>query len=232
MVQYKSSAQPSLSKQWVSGFPELVQEWDYDRNGVLGPADVTAGSGRRVWWVCRRGPDHHWRAKPNNRTYGAGCPFCTNRRVSVTNSLDALYPQVAAEWDPDANGRVTPSDVVATSTRVAFWRCAHHPDHAFRAVIRDRTRGLTGCPYCANERACDSNSLARVHPRLAAEWHPELNGDLTAGTVLPGSPRCVYWRCGECGHSWRARIANRALRASGCPECTRRERRSLSRREK
>src|SRR5580698_2958862 len=128
------------SKYWLDGFPELVTEWDATGNGGLTPSEVSAGSGRRVWWTCPQGPDHRWRAKPNNRTRGSGCPFCTNRRVSVTNSLETLFPGIAAEWHQVNNGVVTPATIVATSSRMAFWRCLRDEAHVWRASVRDRTR--------------------------------------------------------------------------------------------
>jgi len=86
------------SRYWVDGFPDLVREWDFERNVGLSPKDLSAGSGQTVWWACPVSPDHRWRANPNNRTHGSGCPFCANRRVSVTNSLAALFPILAGQW--------------------------------------------------------------------------------------------------------------------------------------
>jgi len=211
----------SGSKHWVASFPDLVDQWDHVRNGGLSPHDLSAGSGRRVWWVCPLGPDHRWRAKPNNRTYGAGCPFCANRRVSVTNSLATLFPALAAEWHPDGNGKLTPESVVATATRIGLWRCPRDARHVFRASVRDRTRALSDCPFCMNHRAAESNNLARLHPRVAAEWDQDMNGALTPEQVVPGARRRVFWRCAACTHVWCATVANRVSRASGCPCCAR-----------
>jgi len=210
------------SRYWVSGFPELVAEWDFDRNGALAPDEVSAGSARMIWWRCARGEDHRWRAKPNNRTAGTGCPFCANHRVSTTNSLASRFPIVAAEWHPTRNGATEPAGVVATSARRCWWRCASDPTHEWRAAIRDRTRRFQGCPYCAGRRATEATSLAALHPILAREWHPTRNEALTPDDVTLGSQRRVYWRCAvDPRHEWAASIGNRALRASGCPECAR-----------
>ena len=211
----------SGSKHWVAGFPELVVQWDHDRNGDLSPSDLSAGSGRPVWWSCPSGPDHRWRAKPNNRTgaRASGCPFCANRRLSVTNSLAAKFPEIAAEWHPGKNGSVTPEAVVATSTRRAWWRCCRDGRHEWRAGVRDRTRALSACPFCSNDRVCESNSLLAVQPQIAAEWHPSLHGSLTPDLVTAGSARRVWWACSSCSHAWLASVANRARRASGCPAC-------------
>jgi hypothetical protein len=211
------------SRYWVSGFPHLVAEWDRDRNGTLTPDTVSAGSGRMIWWRCAEGPDHVWRAKPNNRTRGSGCPFCANKKVSSTNHLGACFPRIAAEWHPKRNGRTTPREVLAASSRVAWWQCAETLEHEWRASIRDRTRDQTTCPFCSGRRVSADGSLAGGYPDVAAEWHRTLNAPLSPRDVAPGSNRAVWWRCSvHPKHVWRATVANRVLRASGCPRCSRR----------
>jgi hypothetical protein len=58
--------------------PELTKEWNCEKNGELKPKDVTAGSGKKVWWKCDKG--HEWQAIINNRNKGKGCPYCSGRR--------------------------------------------------------------------------------------------------------------------------------------------------------
>jgi hypothetical protein len=207
------------SRHWLSGFPHLVAEWDTERNGGLTPNDVSAGSARRIWWVCARGPDHNWRASANNRTTGdTGCPFCANRRASITNCLATVHPEIAAELDED--NELPATMLVATTTRVCLWRCRTEPRHTWRAMVRDRTRHLTGCPYCARRLPDAATSLAVSCPNVAREWHEARNGALTPNDVLPGSNRIVWWQCSTDGaHVWRASILNRVSRGSGCPQC-------------
>lgn len=45
--------------------PELISEWDYDRNTMISPEQVHRNSLRIVWWTCGRG--HRWRAKIADR---------------------------------------------------------------------------------------------------------------------------------------------------------------------
>ena len=54
-------------------------------------------------------------------------------------------------------------------------------------------------------------SLTRLHPRLAADIHPELNGQLDPSELAAGSRRKVWWLGGRCGHAWQATIDNRAV---------------------
>jgi hypothetical protein len=216
-----STAVSLASTHWVSGWPQLAAEWHPTHNAGLEPNEVSHGSGRKVWWKCPRGADHEWRASPNNRTAGGtGCPFCAGRKVSVTNSLAALRPDLVKQWHPTRNGALVPEQIVAGSTRRVWWVCPAALDHAWRASPHDRWSVEGGCPYCHSYRVCRTNSLAAMRPRLAAEWHPTKNPGLTARDVVPGTGRRVWWRCAKNkDHEWRASVSNRTFRRSGCPFC-------------
>ncbi len=54
--------------------PELSKEWHPTNNFGLTPHDVTASSGKKVWWLCMEG--HEWRATIYKRNNGTGCPVC------------------------------------------------------------------------------------------------------------------------------------------------------------
>ena len=58
----------------VTTSPTLAEKWNYEKNGTLTPDQVTAGSGKKVWWKCEHG--HEWEATVCNRTLGRGCPYC------------------------------------------------------------------------------------------------------------------------------------------------------------
>jgi DNA-directed RNA polymerase subunit RPC12/RpoP len=54
---------------------------------------------------------------------------------------------------------------------------------------------------------------------LAAEWHPEKNGNLLPNDILSGSDKKIWWK-GKCGHEWRAAVYNRSKEnGSKCPYC-------------
>ena len=56
-------------------YPEIVSEWNYEKNGNLLPNQVTAKSNKKVWWICNKG--HNWQARISNRIIlGRGCPKC------------------------------------------------------------------------------------------------------------------------------------------------------------
>lgn len=114
--------------------PDLVeQSWDGERNRDVSPQEVTCGSQRKAWWRCPLG--HRWRAAVAERVRGAGCPRCAGH---YDDSLSVTHPQLAAEWDEQANTRPA-SRVTAGSPVVAAWRCGH--GHAWRAAVSDRVKG-------------------------------------------------------------------------------------------
>ena len=62
--------------------PELVKEWNYEKNGNDSPLNYSAGSSKNVWWKCEKG--HEWHTKIYARKNGTGCPICY--RLSRTKS--------------------------------------------------------------------------------------------------------------------------------------------------
>ena len=62
-----------------SKYPDIAKQWHPTKNGKLKPADVIAGTKKRVWWICERG--HDYRTSVQQRTLqGCGCPICNESR--------------------------------------------------------------------------------------------------------------------------------------------------------
>ena len=198
--------------------PELAKQWHPKKNGTLAPQDVTAGTHRKVWWMCEKG--HEWQAAVFSRTAnGAGCPVCAGKViVQGENDLRTIYPSIAKEWHAAKNENLTPKTVSPYSNRKVWWICER--GHAYQAVVAARTMHGSGCPYCAGRKALPGfNDLATVDPQTAAQWHPTLNSNLTPEMVTAGSRKKVWWVCSE-GHVWKAAVYSRTgSRKSGCPVC-------------
>jgi len=196
--------------------PELTEQWDYDRNILYSPEELLPSSNQTVWWRCRKG--HSWNTSPNQRiNKSTGCPYCANKKVLVGyNDLATFFPKLAAEWDYEKNGDMTPDKVVMYSQRRVYWKCAN--GHSWRTVIANRSKNGSGCPYCAGQLVImGENDLATVNPRIAAEWDFEKNAPLTPDKVMAGSGKKVWWKCKK-GHSWKARIYTR--KRTDCPYCS------------
>lgn len=135
---------PSVSNSLRALRPALAEEWHPIKNPTLTPDDVTAFSGKKVWWQCSK--NHEWQAIIANRAKGVGCPFCSNRSINNCNSLQALNPELAKEWHPQKNHDLTPRDVAPSANKKAWWICVK--GHDWVASVNNRARGR-GCPYCS-----------------------------------------------------------------------------------
>src|SRR3989339_466869 len=196
-------------------YPKLAKEWHPVKNGKLTPRDITPGSGRKVWWKCVKG--HAWEDTISHRRRGDGCPYCSGHRVCKENSLAAKNGKLAREWHPRKNGKLTPFEVSSKIVLKAWWKCSK--GHEWNARIANRTSLGRGCPYCCNQKIDKNNCLAAVNPKLAKEWHPVKNGELTPYDVPPGAGRRKVWWICKSKHVWKAVIANRS-KGSGCPYCS------------
>lgn len=131
-------------------YPDIAAQWDEEKNGVLHPNNVTAGSNRPVWWRCEKG--HSYRTIIAQRVQrGDGCPYCANRKVLPGfNDLATAAPLVAKQWHESLNGALTPEMVTAGSHKKAWWQCSY--GHAWKAAIYSRA-GVQqcGCPVCAGK---------------------------------------------------------------------------------
>ena len=51
------------------------------------------------------------------------------------------------------------------------------------------------CPYCLGRILSNSNCLATINPKIASEWHYELNGNLTPYDITKSIRKKVWWQC-------------------------------------
>lgn len=219
---------PSVTNRLDVLFPWLADQWHPTLNGDMSPDQIVAGSNTDRWWQCPAADDHVWPASPQRRSKagpGRGCPFCRGLRPSVTNRLDVLHPDVAAQWHPTLNGDLTPADVVATTHDEHWWKCPAGPDHEWSAPVTWRTRNGLGCGFCANRRLSVTNSVAA----RAGEWlylfDTERNPE-PARATLANTEVKVHWRCPVADdHRWaeatgRVMTNSWAKGNSGCPACS------------
>ena len=53
----------SVAGKTLADFPDLVKQIDRKKYPDLEPKDIAAGSHKRIWWKCNKGPDHKWEIK-------------------------------------------------------------------------------------------------------------------------------------------------------------------------
>jgi cytochrome c-type biogenesis protein CcmH/NrfF len=199
--------------------PDLAKQWHPTKNGELTPFDVRAGSTAKAWWKCSEGEDHEWGAVIADRHRGIGCAVCSNYKVVESNSLAVLDPDLAREWHPSKNGKLTPFDVHPGSAKKVWWKCPQGDDHEWKTVVHSRTWGRR-CPVCSGRKVVKSTCLATTNPELAKQWHPTKNGRATPYNTGPNSGKMIWWKCPKgTDHEWKASVNNRN-RGLGCSICS------------
>ncbi|MFB8168294.1 zinc-ribbon domain-containing protein [Kitasatospora purpeofusca] len=201
----------------VSDVRKLLEAWadDEDPRGVL-----VAGDGRARRFRCPQG--HEVSATPH--TYlRVGCLACSDQELlaSLLQADDIepapfrLSPEIAAQWHPTLNGRISLAKISPGSRKAVWWR---EPDcgHEWQDTPAQRQKGQRlRCPVCRTIL----DSLAFHFPGLATEWSPA--NPVSAWHVRPTgqTPFVPTWLCAaNPEHIWQAPLASRA-NGSGCPEC-------------
>ncbi len=196
--------------------PELIDEWS-EKNLPLTPDMVTSCSNKSVWWYCIHG--HEWTARISDRNKGSGCPYCSGHKIyKGFNDLASRYPELSRQWS-ERNLPKRPDEVFPRSREKVWWKC-RICGYEWQAVIDSRVKG-SSCPVCA-ERAVKAgvNDLCETDPDLIKEWDYKRNSMIRPDQISRNSLRIVWWKCKH-GHSWRAKVADRAIDKEPCHICKR-----------
>ncbi|MFA6213282.1 MAG: zinc-ribbon domain-containing protein [Candidatus Obscuribacterales bacterium] len=196
-------------------YPTALRQFDNKRNKGVDPHMLPQAT--KVWWQCKAAKDHAWLAA-FRRKGKTRCPFCRGAKGSSTNNL-TMSSKLAKQFHPTRNGSLKAKDIPLSSKRPVWWQCKRGLDHVWQAIVDDRIRDNSDCPFCTNRKVASTNSLAALFPGVAKEWHSSKNKPDTSDTVIATSHRLTWWRCSKCKHEWQAKVENRTRRNFGCPAC-------------
>ena len=106
----KNDLNGSIPVEGVNDFktanPDLMLDWDYEKNKDIDPKKITAHSGIYVNWKCHF-CGHEWRTRANNRSsLKRGCPNCSMKNTSFGEQ--AVYYYVK-KFFPNAINRFSDS---------------------------------------------------------------------------------------------------------------------------
>lgn len=150
---YCTNQKGSKGNNLKESHPQLARQWHPTQNGDIKPQDITEGSSFKAFWTCKKGPDHVWEAKVNDRVKDeSGCPFCSYRKTSVTNVISTQAPHLVKEWHPKKNGKQLPSQERSRSRTLRWWICSTC-SHEWTAEPQRRIVRGSGCPKCATRQS-------------------------------------------------------------------------------
>lgn len=130
----------------ASKYPELLDEWDGEKNIGVNPSDFTPRTTKKVWWRCAKG--HSWQTSISNRTIvKSGCPDCwkASPRPSPRKYTIADLERIAAR----KGGRCLSTEYRGVEVKHR-WQCAK--GHEWDAVPKNLLSHDSWCPVCARTR--------------------------------------------------------------------------------
>lgn len=209
---------PIFSQSLAEACPEASKLWDYKKNCGYGPEDFSYGSGVKAWFKCPRGKDHRFQSLIStvarallNNSATKGCCFCRGLKASITNNLEAKYPELAREWMSKKNG-MRPSEVSYGSSKMAWWKCKK--GHIWEAQVCNRTTNDAGCYVCNKGAPID----LRDYPETLAEFDAKKNKGIDPHALTFGMK--IFWRCAKNPrHTWQSGFY-RTNKQTRCPYCT------------
>ena len=208
--------------------PEIINMWDYDKNGNLTPEMFSIGSEKYIWLKCSN-CGKSYRAKVYNvyKKKTTRCVECARLElVKGINDFKTVYPNLAKEYDYEKNG-IRFEDLNIGERRNLFWWKCSKCGYEWKTSIYSRIHS-DNCPMCAASvgvktrilnRIKKEGSLASNFPELAKEWHPTKNGDLIPEETTCKNKRVVWWKCSKCGNEWQSAISLRTRGYGRCKKC-------------
>ena len=238
----------AIEKSLATQFPDRVDElWDWDKNGDLDPAKISAHSGNyEIWFKCPK-DGFSWKKKPSDivtswiRSKTSGCPACAGKlnKAQKQQALTEVYPEfVEKYWDFEKNNAEgnLPDELTLGSNRKIWLKCPIDGNEWYTnlaATIKQQwSKDNPGCRVCngtAERRIGVWEKALPVGEKYPEEvvqyWCYEKNAELNLKPeeITSGSSREAWFRCPLDGHEWQAKInaiCNSWARGnSGCPAC-------------
>jgi len=104
-----------------------------------------------LYWKClKKDCGEIFKSKWSDISSGNGCGCCAGFQVGYSNCLATKRPDIAGEWHPTLNGKLTPNDVTSCSNKEAWWLCSNVKcNYEWNSIISNRTGcNANGCPKC------------------------------------------------------------------------------------
>jgi hypothetical protein len=126
--------------------PELIKDWHPSKNEKITPYNMTLGSGKLIWWICKKCGSEYDTTIQNKISYTTPCPYCAGSRVNHINCLSTTHPKLAKQWHPTLNN-LSPHEVTSGSHKKVWWICPKKDcNNVWEAEIKSRL--ISGCPAC------------------------------------------------------------------------------------
>lgn len=215
----------------IRKYPQLLKQWDYEKNACIDPLTVAINDKRSFYWKCSSG-QHSFPAKISYRVSNDRCVYCSGKKIlKGFNDLKSQCENIMVEWDYSKN-EVLPDEVIYTSTTPKiYWQCFYCGDSFCTEPKKHRERG---CKICRQKLRHRNTRLEKVsmgekidkqkYYDVYLDWDYDKNrlSDYYWEEMTPQFTKKVHWKCHICGYSWKTSVFRRIKERTGCPACSHR----------
>ena len=161
------------SKQYLINESELMNDWDLDKNQDPNPADLLVGSNKKAAWICQL-CNKKWKTSIYHRAIGkSSCRKCSSKKrlsFNINESFFKTHPDIAKDWSPDKNVRLTPKMFSNNSRYEAKWRC-----HKCGVESTKSIKNYAGCRQCKDAKRLEKKNLELDFPETSKEWNQAIS---------------------------------------------------------
>lgn len=190
------------------------------RNELL-PEDVCISSRSKCWFHCHN-CGHEYEQKPDSKTTGSGCPFCSNKKLCGELDCDFCLPKSCNVYSDiwSSKNKIESHKIFISSGKKYLFYCIDC-GHDYNQSPEGKTRGR-GCYYCCNynSKLCGDLDCLFCLPKscyIYKEFWSQKN-IIESHKIAISSHKKQFFNCKDCKHEYTQSPAGKT-RGRGCYFC-------------
>ncbi|MBK5261108.1 MAG: zinc-ribbon domain-containing protein, partial [Peptostreptococcaceae bacterium] len=211
----------------VSGKPNLMKFWDFEKNAGLDVKQISAKSPDFAHWKCPM-CGYEWEATIRVRARKDSCPLCSGSFTGIIKGINdsfTIVPRLALDYDQALNPGIDMGMHGIGSHQRIQWRC-HICGDIWPAPIYRRIRKtddvfeIGKCPVCAKQKRAQTFDLE--YPQLIPLFNEKESGCKLSDLQGTDRAKNFIWTCEK--HGNYSAVLSSVIRAikignTGCPYC-------------
>ena len=190
----------------LSSFPEIAEEWNYEKNGELKPDMFSPGSNKKVWWKCKK-CGFEWEAIIVQRCkYKTQCSKC----AGVHKKTDEEFKEEINNANPNVE---IMNEYINAKTRL---KCRCKECGFIWNVVAYHLQQGQGCPQCAIKKNAERQTLTQKEFNVRIK---KINSNIEIIGKYNGAHKRIKVKCKNCNHTWNPK-AWELIQGNGCPKCS------------
>jgi hypothetical protein len=204
---------------------EKAKYWNYEKNGLIRPENVTLTSHKKYWFKCDNCNHDFESILKNINKNNSWCLYCHHLKLCNNNECiqcfeNSFASQHKAKFWSDKN-KVTPREVFRCAYAKYWFNC--ECGHTFESVLKNVSGLNRWCPYCCTpcQKICNNVECNKCFNRSFAcieKCKFLVDKNVNPRMIIKGSEKIYKFNCIECNNNFDMRI-NCVVKTYWCPYC-------------